>query len=150
MSFLPPPFGPMFWAASIGGGRNAVSSPGSFCWKIDSVGFFLLWVICDTSRAKLRRCGNLHLWRYPWTSRQEMVHSNEWSETVQIRSYITLYNIMCISTNIRRPLGKGERAWELWCQMRSNGASNLWIAWFGHETCWGSRSAKGFGSPFSS
>ena len=111
---------------------------------------FLLWVICDTSRAKLRRCGNLHLWRYPWTSRQEMVHSNEWSETVQIRSYITLYNIMCISTNIRRPLGKGERAWELWCQMRSNGASNLWIAWFGHETCWGSRSAKGFGSPFSS
>ena len=50
---------------------------------------------------------------------------------------------------IRRPLGKGERAWELWCQMRSNGASNLWIAWFGHETCWGSRSAKGFGSSFS-
>ena len=23
------------------------------------------------------------------------------------------------------------------------------FAWFGHETCWGSRSAKGFGSPFS-
>ena len=62
--------------------------------------FFLLWVICDTSRAKLRRCGNVHLWRYLWTSRQEMVHSNEWSETVQIRSYITLYNIMCISTYI--------------------------------------------------
>ena len=36
---------------------------------------------------------------------------------------------------IRRPLGKGERAWELWCQMRSNGASNLVMsrcvcAWF--------------------
>ena len=35
---------------------------------------------------------------------------------------------MSININIiRRPLGKGERAWELWCQMRSNGASNLWI-----------------------
>lgn len=60
----------------------------------------LLWVICDTSRAKLRRCGNVHLWRYSWTSRQEMVHSNEWSETVQIRYHITSYNIMRMSTYI--------------------------------------------------
>ena len=37
------------------------------CWKIDSVGVF-------PPRAKLRRYGNVHLWRYLWTSRQEMVH----------------------------------------------------------------------------
>ena len=58
------------------------------------------------------------------------------------------YNIY-IYIYIRRPLGKGERAWELWCQMRSNGASNLWIRMVWARNLLGSRSAKGFGSPFS-
>ena len=78
-------------------------------------------------------------------------HSNEQSKARGMEwNLAPTFGIRSAKVAIRRPLGKGERAWELWCQMRSNGASNLWIAWFGHETCWGSRSAKGFGSPFSS